>query len=160
MARKRKWRVTVEAQSSHLWKEWHEAHLDQKEGKLLKKIEMVQDENKKIKQIGEDLRGDGNSLNTKNQEVAEARHQIHKMENWWNQAMKVKKEMEDKFEAQVKSLQAELKENQDYLRSEQCKKEESFIEICELKDQYHQHRVSYDQLREESSYWEGWCCHL
>lgn len=36
--------------------------------------------------------------------------------------MKAKKEMEEKFESQVKSLQEEPEDNQEYLRSEQCQK--------------------------------------
>lgn len=38
--------------------------------------------------------------------------------------------------------------------------EYAFKDIRKLRDQDHKHRVVYDQLREESSYWVGRCRHL
>lgn len=64
------------------------------------RTKMIQDENKrKRKLIGEELRDAKSSLSTKNQELANACHQIHKMENWWKQATEAKKETREKFEA-------------------------------------------------------------
>lgn len=84
--------------------------------------------------------------------MAEAYRQVRKMENLWKLDLKAKKKIREEFEDQVKSLQDELKDNQDFLKSEQCIKDQfenmlarcqyvydnAFEEICNFKDQDHQ----------------------